>query len=215
VRPFRLHVKVRCQPVASWRTYGCSFVFRCAGSPVDVVQSGVTGFDWSRNEVEANDLIVTQPDKHTMGQSSGRRLPEGAATVVEALTELNGTQSTQESDSDTWTMRSALQSNYDGCLRLVWQQRHFERRHTRECTLQSRLLSRMTRGSPHGRDTRIDRQKRRATNGIEQRRLDELAQRKRVEIHDGLGSNKVDGLFELWRMNKRQVEQLAGASIKQ
>jgi len=57
--------------------------------------------------------------------------------------------------------------------------------------------------------------KRRATNGVEQRRLDELAQRKRVEIHDGLGSNKVDGLFELWRMNKRQVEQLAGASIKQ
>jgi len=36
-----------------------------------------------------------------------------------------------------------------------------------------------------------------------------------VGIHDGHCDNKVDGLFGLWRMNKRQVEQLAGASIKQ
>jgi len=36
-----------------------------------------------------------------------------------------------------------------------------------------------------------------------------------VGIHDGHCGNKVDGLFELWRLNKRRVEQLAGASIKQ
>jgi len=37
----------------------------------------------------------------------------------------------------------------------------------------------------------------RATNGVDELRLDDLAQRKRVEIHDGPRGNKVDGLFGL------------------
>jgi len=45
-----------------------------------------------------------------------------------------GMQSTQESDSNTWMMRSALQSN-GGCLWLAWQQQHSERRHTVKGTL--------------------------------------------------------------------------------
>jgi len=39
---------------------------------------------------------------------SGCRLPEGAATVVEVLADLNELQSAQESDSNTWTMWSAM-----------------------------------------------------------------------------------------------------------
>jgi len=42
-----------------------------------------------------------------MVKCSGRRLPEGAATVVEVLMDLIKLQSAQESNSDTWTMQSA------------------------------------------------------------------------------------------------------------
>jgi len=53
-------------------------------------------------DMSAQNLTNTQWSK-----CSGCRLPEGVATVVEVLMELNGMHSAQESDSETWTMQSA------------------------------------------------------------------------------------------------------------
>jgi len=52
-----------------------------------------------------------------------------------------------------------------------------------------------------------------ATNGVEQRRLDGLVQRKRAGIHDGHCGNKVDGLFGLDDLNKT-TSRTAGRGLK-
>jgi len=54
---------------------------------------------------------------------------------------------------------------------------------------------------------------RRATKGVDECHLDDLAQRKRVEIHDGPRGNKVDGLFGLSNLNKT-TSQTAGRGLK-
>ena len=52
------------------------------------------------------------------------------------------------------------------------------------------------------KETQGSTQRRCTTNGVDKCHLDDLAQRKRVGIHDGPRGNKVDGLFGL-----RQFEQ--------
>ena len=63
-----------------------------------------SGVDWSRDKVWAVDVSAQNLTSTQCSKRSGRRLPEGAATVMEVLTEVNRTQPTQESDSDTWMM---------------------------------------------------------------------------------------------------------------
>ena len=64
------------------------------------------------------------------------------------------------------------------------------------------------------RERHKDRHKeRRATNGVDERRLDDLVQRKRVGIHDGHCGNKVDGLFGLNKLNK-SISRTAGWGLK-
>ena len=66
----------------------------------------------------------------------------------------------------------------------------------------------------HTRERHKDRHKeRRATNGVDECRLDDLAQRKHVGIHDGPRGNKVDGLFGLDDLNKT-TSRTAGRGLK-
>jgi len=161
LRGFRVQV---CSKVF-WLTFGCGLV-RGPGlaGPVTRFRQSM----WVRETWWTHDV-----------KRSGHRLPEGAATMVEVLTDLNGLQSTQEGDSGTWMMWSVLCNN-GGCPRQVWWQRHLEKRCTAmllaDCWVETEVLcTRETQGST---------QRRRATNRVDERCLDDLAQRKRVGIHD-------------------------------
>jgi len=101
----------------------------------------------------------------------------------------------------TWTMRSATIAKvaFDVGLRQrsdsdSWRQVTHESDFA-DCWVESQRAS--------ARERHKDRPiKERATNGVDELRLDDLAQRKRVKIHDGPRGNKVDGLFGLRRFEQ-------------
>ncbi len=68
------------------------------------------------------------------------------------------------------------------------------------------------RGSPHEEMQGLT-QRRHATNGVDERCLDDLVQRKHVGIHDGHCGNKVDGLFGFNNLNK-VTSRTAGKGLK-
>jgi len=88
VHPFRLCVRVQCQPTSKKGFTKISFVCRCSGSPVDVVQSRVMALAGAAMRL-CKWLGCSKPDEHMGGQCSGYRLPEDVATMMETMTRGN------------------------------------------------------------------------------------------------------------------------------
>ena len=101
-----------------------------------------------------------------------------------------------ETGRQTRSLCELLRSN-DGCGRVVQRQRHWiDDTHSNAL---SNLLSRLNETEVlRTEETQGSTDKRDALPTVwNNAAWMDLAQRKRVEIHDGLWSNKVDGLFEL------------------
>jgi len=179
VWPFRLHVSVRCQPT-SWEGLKFRFVRRCSGSPLDVARSEVTGLAGPATRLGQLTWVHKTWRTHD-GQVLRSQAPWGCGNRVETMTRWR-MQSTQESDSGTWTMRSAMIAmviSYVGLWQ--WGESNGWRQTTHKDCLQ---IVGSDRGL-HTRETQGSTQRRRATNGVDERHLDDLAQRKRVGIHNG------------------------------
>jgi len=105
VQPFRLRIWVWCQPT-SWEGLMIRFVWRCSGSPLDVVQSWVMGLTCPATRLGQTAWMHETWWTHG-GQMLWLQAPWGCSNHVETMTS-GQKQSRQESNSDTWMMQSMM-----------------------------------------------------------------------------------------------------------